>query len=270
MKRLVFSGIAYAMLFLAAGSVSQAAPVGLSVVLGSDYLSSIPGGSSFPGLGTLNGVPYGGALGNTDTIVQRKSDAVFPGGSPPGTAPAIPIELTALQLVTVAPLDFGGNGIANYFVTLQSARGGPSSVGSMTITLGALDDGTAANPEGTFSSFFDVFFDIRKGSLGGPIVFSSDLVLTNSSSPWDATPTPGTVILTAPVGSQNANLHTGKAVGQMDFFPLGPFSETHPNGAVHAVQGANGNTSQIPEPGTSLLIGAGLLGLAALWKRKRR
>src|SRR5882762_3335360 len=106
MKRLNFSGVAFVMVFLAAGGVCQATP--FSVVLGSDYLASIPGASSFPGLGTLMGVPLGGALGNTDTIVQRQAEAVFP-GTPTTTAPSIRAVLTTLQLETTAPVNFGGN-----------------------------------------------------------------------------------------------------------------------------------------------------------------
>ena len=258
-----------AMLFLAASTVSQASTTS-EVVLGSDYLTSPFGASLFPGLGVLNGVPLGAATGNTDAIVQRQGDAIFPGVPGPGnTAPAIHIALTALQLETAAPVDFGGNGLDNYFFTLQSARGGPDSLGSMSITLTSLDDGTAANPEGTFSSFIDVFFDIRKGSLNGAIVVSSDLVLVNPGTLWDATNPPGAVIITGLVGDQNADSHTGKASNQMDFFPFGPFAETFPNGGVLAFQEASATTPPVPEPGTSLLFGTGLLAVARRWKRKR-
>jgi len=125
MRRVAISGIAFAILFLAAGAVSQAA-VFLSVVLGSDYLTSPAGLSSFPGLGTVGGVPLGPATGNTDTIVQRLSDAIFPGAPGPGNAaPAISTNLSALQLETMAPVNFAGDGLDNYFVTLQSVGGGP-------------------------------------------------------------------------------------------------------------------------------------------------
>jgi hypothetical protein len=133
----------------------------------------------------------------------------------------------------------------------------------MTITLTSADDGTAANPEGTFTSSIDVFFDIRKSSLAGPIVFSTDLVLSNSSTAWDATNPPGAIIVSGPVGTFAADLHTGKASNQTDFFPVGPFNESHPSGAVHAVQ-----VVSTPEPGTSLLFGVGLLTFAGLLKRK--
>jgi hypothetical protein len=131
MRRVAISGIAVAMLFLAAGRVSQAAAL-LSVVPGSDYLT-----------------------------------------------------------------------------TLQSARGKPAFLGSVT-----------------------------RGAL----------------------------IVTGPLGTQAADSHTGKTPNQMDFFPFGAFQEAHPNGAVQEASG----TTPTPEPATSLLIGVGLLGLAAIWKRKRR
>jgi hypothetical protein len=264
MTRHIFSGIACAMLFFSSAKLSQSAALPV-VILGSDYLTTIAAGTTFPGLGNLMGVPLGGLAGNADTVVQREADAVFPSG-PVSTAPAISIALAALQLETVAPVN-PGPGLDFYFITLQSARGGPASMGSMTITLTSADDGTAANPEGTFSSSIDVFFDIRKGSLSGPIISSTDLVLSNSSTAWDATNPPGANIVSGPVGTFAANLHTGKASNQMDFFPVGPFNESHPSGAVHAVQ--ESNASLVPEPGTSLLFGAGLLALAGLLKRKR-
>ncbi len=51
----------------------------------------------------LEGNPVGGALGNTDTIVLRK-DGIGPFGPPSGTG-TIDIELVALSLVSVNPVD---------------------------------------------------------------------------------------------------------------------------------------------------------------------
>ena len=42
----------------------------------------------------------------------------------------------------------------------------------MTINFTSVDDHLPNTPEGTFSSFFDVFFDVRKGALNGPIALS--------------------------------------------------------------------------------------------------
>jgi hypothetical protein len=262
MNRRVFAGFACAILLLASVKVSQSAPLPV-VLLGSDYLTTVPAGTTFPGLGNLMGVPIGGVAGPADTVIQRTSDADFPSG-PPSTAPAIGIILSGLQLETVAPVNFGGNGLDNYFVTLQSVRGGPASTGTMTITFSTPDDGTAANPEGTFSSSIDVFFDIRKKNLNGAIVFASDLVLTNSGAQWDATNPAGAFLVTGPVGAQAANLHTNKTSNEMDFFPVSPFTESHPNGANHQVQDAVG-----PEPCTSLLFGAGLAAVVGLIRRRR-
>ena len=192
------------------------------VLLGSDYLHTLPG-TVFGGV-PFTGVPVG--PGNTDTIVERQSDANLPSV---GNSDTIPIELVALQLVSTSPVDFG-LGVDFYYVTLQSARGGPASTGRMTITSTSADDHLPNTPEGDFSSFFDVFFDIRKGALNGPIALSDSLTLSNEGALWDADPPLGHVIVMGPVGDQAANLHTGEAADQMDFFPE-TISEVHPTGA---------------------------------------
>jgi hypothetical protein len=210
---------------------------------GWDLLQTTPGttfgGAPFLGvpLGTFDfGVPIGvQPTFTTDTIVKRSVAAVPPGV--PGTAPAIPIELVALQLQSTVPVDFG-LGTDFYFITLQKVRGGPISTGSMTISF------TTAN-DGTFSSFFDVFFDVRKGSLSGPIALSSDLVLSNSGATWQQVPPPGSVV----INGVNHNLNGVDTTN--DFWP-GPIIESHPTGAAHSVVGATIN--QLPEPGTLMLV----------------
>jgi hypothetical protein len=181
------------------------------VLLGSDYLETLPG-TTFGGA-PFAGVPIG--PGNTDTIVQRLNDANLPSL---GSSTTIPTQMVELRLVTTVPVNFG-LGVGFYYMTLQSVRGGPSTVGSMTITWNSADDHAPNTPEGTFNSFFDVFFDIRFGALNGPIALSDDLILSQSGSFWDADPPAGKVIVNGPVGNQNANLHTGKTSSQMDFFP---------------------------------------------------
>src|SRR5262249_599681 len=137
----------------------------------------------------------------------------------PGTS-AIPVELVALQLETVAPVDFAGLGLDNYFVTLQKVRGGPASTGRESIHF-------ADASGGTFDSFFDVFFDIRKGDLNGPIVFSDDLLLSQMGTPWGRIPPPGSVEI------EGVNLNLDGSDNAEDFWPLGNIIEQHPNGAVH-------------------------------------
>src|SRR5271155_4446714 len=95
--------------------------------------------------------------------------------------------MDALQLETAAPTALLGGPVGFYFITLQSSDGtGPASTGAMTINF-------APN---TFTSSLDVFFDVHYGALNGPIVYSTDLTLSNGGAPW------GNI---APAGSQLIN-----------------------------------------------------------------
>lgn len=246
--------IALALLTLVSGR-SQADPV---VAPGWDLLQSTSGttfaGQPFMGV-PLGGFDFGGTIGfqsvgNADTIVQRLAPADVPGPVPPSqTADPIPIELVALQLVSVNPIDLGG-GLGFHYITLQSIRGGPASAGQMTITF----DSDAG---GTFSSFFDVFFDVRLGSLDGPILLSDTLTLSSNNVPWDRTPDPDAMEITGVNRFLNGNNRN------QDFWP-DPFHEEHPSGAIHQVI-----TAVAPEPGTLALAGIGALGLAAALRRRR-
>jgi hypothetical protein len=228
----------------------------VSVAPGWDLFESRPSttfaGQPFTGvpLGTFD---FGGTIGvkevgNADTIVHRQSLASvdpFPNAAPP-----IPIELVALQLVSVNPIDLGA-GLGLYYVTLQSVRGGPASTGQMTITFD--------NPNGgTFDSFFDVFFDIRLNDLSGPIVLSDVLSLTSNDVPWNRTPDPLAVQILG------VNRYLNGADAQEDFWPVTPFTEQHPQGAAHVVQ-----TASIPEPSSLLLVGVGSL-ISLGWRLRRR
>jgi len=204
-------------------------------------------------------------VGNTDTIIQRNAVASVPGpaGSLPQTAAPIPIEMVALQLVTVAPtaafgpLDF-------YYITLQSARGGPASVGQMTIDFNNVNAPPPQQPvNGTFSSFFDVFFDIREGSLTGPIVFSNDLVLTNSGTPWSHYASTTEYL----IDGVNTDLD-GNNDQLADFHVISPIIESHPSGAQHVARTLL--TSDVaPEPGSLLLLLGPVGTLAAIGARGR-
>jgi hypothetical protein len=231
------------------------------VLAGSDYFVTQPG-TIFAGV-PFAGVPIG--PGGSDTIVERLQDVSLGTGAPAsGTTPLL---MTDLELESTVPADFGlGTGF--YFITLQSARGGPATTGDMTINLNANDDHTPSAPEGTFSSFFDVFFDVRFGAANGPIAMSSDLVLTNSGAAWDANPTASDFLVPGLKGDVTANFHTNKIqnidINDMDFFPIGAFQESEPGGAVHVVANAT------PEPGTIGLLCLGLAGLGLLrWQRKQ-
>ncbi|HEV8532243.1 MAG TPA: hypothetical protein VGT00_12555 [Methylomirabilota bacterium] len=215
------------------------------------------GGVPFVGvpLGTFNfgGGPVG--TGNTDTIVQRHATAVAPGGVP-GVAPPIPIEMLALHLMSAAPTNFG-LGVGTYFVTLQSERGGPASTGSLTITFGP-----EGAPHGTFGSFFDVFFDIRLGSLTGPIALSNDAILTANGVPWSHSPGPGAVEI------PGVNTFLNGSDRLADFWSIGLFTEQHPGppATIHVVASA-----RVPGPSTLLLLVFGGVSLLSHgWRRRTR
>jgi len=221
--------------------VANAGPV---INPGYDLFESLTG-TTFGGV-AFQGVPigafnFGGAIGIkdvgvTDTIIQRLA---------PATGAAIPTQMIDLQLMSTAPTNFG-LGVGFYFITLQSARGGPASTGSMTIGFGP--EAPAGSPHGTFDSFFDVFFDVRLGALGGPIALSDTLRLTSNGVPWNHFPTPNAVQI------NGVNVFLNGTDRNADFFPLGQFQEVHPTGAVHRVSEA-----ETPEPGSFSLLAIGVL-----------
>jgi hypothetical protein len=144
--------------------------------------------------------------------------------------------MDALQLETVAPVSFGGGPLGYYFVTLQSSGGGPASTGSMTVN------------NGTFSSSLDVFFDIRYGSLSGPIVAASDTLLVDPGSPWSHTAPPGSVLI------PGVNYDLNGTDTSADFFP-GPGLHNGP----HEV-----NAAAVPDATSTLTLLLMPLGLFAI------
>jgi hypothetical protein len=240
--KFLLSGLAMGLACYAAPRGSRAATV--EVHSGYDLFQTIPSGTSFPGLGNLKGVPYGtfdfgsGAVftGTTDTIVHRLDDAIATAPPFPVTAPTIRLLMVGLQLETVIPVNFAGNGLDNYFVTLQSARpqGGTASTGTMDITF-------ASAAGGTFNSSLDVFFDIHKGSLSGAIVASSDTVLTTTGSPWGRIPPPGAMLI------PGVNFLLNGTDTSQDFWPAGGL-HTGPHEVGPALR-----QPPVPEPGTWIL-----------------
>ena len=212
------------------------------------------------GIVALRGVPLGTfnfgsgpvATFNTDTIVQRLGNATV-------ASPSVPIQLVALQLMTENEINLGA-GTGFYFVTLQSARGGPASLGMITINgLGA--EPAPGLPHGTFDSFFDVFYDIRFGSLDGPIVFSGSDHIMSFGNFWGHFPEPGDLEI------PGVNTFLNGVNRQNDFFPL--------TDQCTKVIMENGTTvihnvcpAEIPEPATIFLLGPGLAGVAIKMRQR--
>jgi hypothetical protein len=225
------------------------------VASGWDLFRTVSPGTMFGSI-PFQGVPlgsfdFGGSIGtkptgNADTIVRRLDNAL-------PQDPVIPVEIVALQLQSVQPIDIG-LGLDFHYVTLQSARGGPASLGQMTINGLTQTEG---QPHGAFDSFFDVFFDIRHGSLNGPIVFSSNDRIA-ASGLWGHVAPPGAVKI------PDVNyLLNGTDISQ-DFWPITPIVEQGQL-TIHMV------THALPEPGATVLFCMGVLSLAGFaWRRHKR
>lgn len=181
MKTQSIKRIAGLSLLVAALACPSAVQASLTVHSGWDLLATVPDSLDFLTGTYWKGVPlntydFGGSIGvrdvsYTDTIIHRTSDATAPVYD--SWVTGIPVEIAALQLKSVNPTDLGA-GLGDYFVTLTP---GLMSGGTMDIFFGPEGD-----PHGTWNSSMNLYFDIRYGSLNGPVVLSTSDVITAGSS----------------------------------------------------------------------------------------
>jgi PEP-CTERM motif len=245
------------------------------VAQGWDLFQTDATATTFPGLGNLMGVPLGTynfgtapdgnvvgvqPTGPTDTIIQRLQTAIAPTQTA-GAMTTINLQMVALQLETVTPVNFMGLGLDNYFITLDP---GTPSTGTMTITWNASGLG------GTFSSSLNVDFDIHKGSLNGAVINpgGTTLTLTSSGTTWSDLPPAGATQIT----DVNQYLSGKSGDRTQDFWVNpGPIVETHPTGAMHTAVEAGSLLSTVPEPSSLVMLSLGVFGVGALgWRRRGR
>ena len=175
----------------------------------------------------------------TDTIIQRLSTITSP------DVPS-PIEVVALQLRTVDQVNFGA-GVGYYYATLNTTQ---RSLGTMTI-----DSFPTELDDGIFHDSFNVYFDVRFGGLGGPIVAPGQLLaMSLTDAPWGRDPTGLTLT--------DINYLLNRTDTSGDFWPVGGTG-----GAIdHDASGAGHHVVKVtPEPTTMALL---ILGGLSLLKRR--
>jgi PEP-CTERM motif len=187
--------------------------------------------------------------GNADTIIERLTSAMGPGSV------SIPVQLRAMQLVSTTPIDIGF-GLDFHYLTLQAA----ASLGTMVWTEDPGFHGPPPPPHGVANYLvLNWLFDVRLGSLGGPVVFSDLKTLSSDPTPWSHFPPPGAVLI------PGVNSFLNGTSPDNDFFFLETFSLNAADGTHILTQ-----TATIPEPATLSLCGIALAGLAVRCRRLRR
>ena len=207
---------------------------------------TIPSGGAV-GIVPLEGNAFG--PGDTDTIVER-----ITGSGPPfnvGDVAVIDIELVALSLRSVAPIDIGGT-LFDMDVISGSLLGEPANpLGQMTVTHGDPDGGTF------ITDFLPIDYKTTFTEVGNPLntfdVFGN-ILFTNTNGDWSHSPGP-------------MDQHGGPHLGGGLHAGIDPISgekrrmdHVNPTEAHYAF-------AAMPEPSTVLLL---IPGLAALALRRRR
>jgi hypothetical protein len=195
-------------------------------------------------LGTFNFGSHGSqSVGAIDTIIQIQDPITSSG----------PIEVVGVQLRTVNQVSLGGGPLGYYYITLNTYQ--PSS-GTLTI-----DSFPTLSTPGFFDTSFSVYFDVRYGSLNGPIVaLDQTLSLSVTSQPWERNAPPGVLEL------PGINYLLNGTDTSDDFWP-----GVGPDGArvlpfVDPSDPEKEHDVIVPEPTTGLLAALG----TGLWLMRRK
>jgi hypothetical protein len=175
-----------------------------------------------------------------------------------GSTATIPIQLRAVSLESIAPVNIPGMGLFDLRVIGGDLIGGPSSaLGTMTIIR---SDANGGNFISSLPVSANLSFTPVPGNPNSPFTMAFSEVF-GASGLWSFTPSPGDV-------------HTD----EMPPFPAGGFfagvdpvtnqratiGEMSP-GAFHPA-----DPSVVPEPNSLVLLGIGVLGLGVYTRRHRK
>lgn len=216
---------------------------------GSDVFFPLPIGDLVPFVGVpLGSFDFGSgpvATGSTDTIIERLATAT-------DASPTIAIQLLAMQMVSVIPID-AGLGLDFHYFTLQAVP----SLGTMTFTGLTGAHGPGVHGTVTYNAL-TVNWQLEKGALGGPVAMMGTTVLSTGAVPWSHFPAPGAVLI------PGVNFLLDGSTSGSDFFPIGTFTFTATDGTNILTRSAG-----VPEPSIVVLIALSAVGVASRSRRRR-